>query len=118
MGSGLHVWFYWQFFTITVSYNSPQSVTVYDSLHSSPDYECLPFLCDWLGSDLRIGHFFSFRCPLINTLQLNTQLLNCLLNTLTKESLEFTYQLSFITSGGPNRGYHIEQLIVTLPLSR
>jgi hypothetical protein len=24
-------------------------------------------LRDWLGSDLRIGHFFSFRCPLVNT---------------------------------------------------
>jgi hypothetical protein len=30
------------------------------------------------GSDLRIGHFFSFRCPLVNTPQLNTQLLNSL----------------------------------------
>jgi hypothetical protein len=26
---------------------------------------------DWLGCDLRIGHFFSFRCPLVNTPQLN-----------------------------------------------
>jgi hypothetical protein len=23
--------------------------------------------CDWLGSDLRVGHFFSSRCPLVNT---------------------------------------------------
>jgi hypothetical protein len=30
--------------------------------------------CDWLGSDLRVGHFFSFRCPLANTPQLNTTL--------------------------------------------
>jgi hypothetical protein len=30
--------------------------------------------CDWLGSDLRIGHFFSFRCGLVNTPQLNTEL--------------------------------------------
>jgi hypothetical protein len=29
---------------------------------------------DWLGSDLRIGHSFSFRRPLVNTPQLNTQL--------------------------------------------
>jgi hypothetical protein len=29
----------------------------------------------WLRSDLRISHFFSFRCPLVNTPQLNTQLL-------------------------------------------
>jgi hypothetical protein len=26
-----------------------------------------PFAREWLGSDLRIGHFFSFRCPLVNT---------------------------------------------------
>jgi hypothetical protein len=25
-------------------------MTVYDSLHSLPDYECLLFRCDWLGS--------------------------------------------------------------------
>jgi hypothetical protein len=41
-------------------------MTVYDSLHSLLDYECLLFHCDWLGSDLRAGHFFSFRCPLVN----------------------------------------------------
>jgi hypothetical protein len=33
---------------------------------------------------------------LINTSQLDTQLLNCLLNFLTNESLEFTNELSFI----------------------
>jgi hypothetical protein len=38
-----------------------------DSLHSLLDYEGLFFHCDWLGSGLRIGHFFSFRCPLVNT---------------------------------------------------
>jgi hypothetical protein len=46
-------------------------------------------LRDWLGSDLRIGHFFSFRCPLVNTPYLNTQLLNCIPNSLTNESLKF-----------------------------
>jgi hypothetical protein len=34
--------------------------------------------CDWLGSDLRIGQFFSFRCPLVNAPQLNNELLNSL----------------------------------------
>jgi hypothetical protein len=43
MGSGLDDWIYWHFYTITVSYDSSQSMTVYDSLHSLPDYECLPF---------------------------------------------------------------------------
>jgi hypothetical protein len=29
-------------------------------------------LRDWLGSDSRVGHLFSFCCPLVNTPQLNT----------------------------------------------
>jgi hypothetical protein len=62
-------------------------MTAEDSLHSLLDYECLLFYSDWLGSDLRIGHFFSFRCPLVNIPQLNTEQLNCLLNSLTTESL-------------------------------
>jgi hypothetical protein len=38
------------------------------SLRSLLDYECLLFrVADWLGSDLRIGHFFSFLCPQLNT---------------------------------------------------
>jgi hypothetical protein len=41
MGSGLDGWIYWHFFTITTNYDSSQSMTVYDSLHSSLDYECL-----------------------------------------------------------------------------
>jgi hypothetical protein len=36
-------------------------VTSYDSVHSLLDYECLLFHCDWLGSDLRIGHFYRDR---------------------------------------------------------
>jgi hypothetical protein len=48
-------------------------VTVEDSLHSLLDYECLLFHCDSVGSDLRVGHFGSFRCPLANTPQLSTQ---------------------------------------------
>jgi hypothetical protein len=51
------------------------------SLHSLLDYKCLLFCRDWLGSDLRIGHFLSLRCPLVNTPQLNTEL-----------SSEFSYQ--------------------------
>jgi hypothetical protein len=42
-------------------------------------------LRDWLGSDLRIGHFFSFHSPLVHISQLNTALLNCLLNSLTNQ---------------------------------
>jgi hypothetical protein len=45
------------------------------------------FHCDWLGSDLRIGHFFSFHCQLVNTPQLNTQLLNSLTTALKDDCL-------------------------------
>jgi hypothetical protein len=55
--------------TTTTNYISSQS-----SLHFLLDYECLLFHCDWLGSDLRVDHFSSFRCPLVNTPQLNTEL--------------------------------------------
>jgi hypothetical protein len=48
-------------------------VTASNSLHSLLDYECLLFHCDWLGSELLVCHFFSFRCPLVDTPQLNTQ---------------------------------------------
>jgi hypothetical protein len=75
--------------TITTNYNSSQSMAAEDSLHSLLDYECLLFRCDWLGSDLRDGHFFRFRCSLVSTPQLNTQLLSSLatesLNSLTND---------------------------------
>jgi hypothetical protein len=61
-------------------------MTAYASLQSLLDHQCIPFRCDWLGSDLRVGHFFSFRCPLVNTPQLNTQLLNCVLTWTTTVS--------------------------------
>jgi hypothetical protein len=61
--------------TITTNYNSSQLMTAHDSLHSLLDYECLLICRGWLGSDLRIGHFFSFRCPLVSTPQPNSELL-------------------------------------------
>jgi hypothetical protein len=67
-------------------------------------------LRDGLGSDLRVGHFFSFRW-LLSPPQLNTRLLNCLLNCLTNESLEFTNEFSSITSGGTNSGHHAEEVV-------
>jgi hypothetical protein len=70
---------------ITISYNSSQSMTGQDSLHSLLNYECLHFHCDWLGSDLRAGHFFSFRCPLVSTPQLNTELNYWTLSSLTND---------------------------------
>jgi hypothetical protein len=46
-------------------------MAVSDLHHSLLDYERILFCCDWLGSELQIGHF---RCPLVNTSQLNTKL--------------------------------------------
>jgi hypothetical protein len=90
--------------TIIIDYNSWQSTTAQDSLHSLLDYECLLFYCDWLVSDLRVGHFFSFRCPLVDTPQLNTQLLNSLTIDLNDDSLtndfEWTESESYITTDG------------------
>jgi hypothetical protein len=45
-GSGFHDWIYWHFITITINYNSSQSMTDYDWLHSLLDHEHLPFHCD------------------------------------------------------------------------
>jgi hypothetical protein len=61
--------------SITITYNSSQSMTALDSLHSLQDYECLLFRRERLGSDLRIGHFFAFHYPVVNNPQLNNELL-------------------------------------------
>jgi hypothetical protein len=34
-GSGLDYWIYWHFFTITINYNSTESMTAKDSFHST-----------------------------------------------------------------------------------
>jgi hypothetical protein len=75
MGSGLDDWIYCHFFTITINCNN--SHTIHGCLRLAPFHIWLrasSFLRDWLGSDLQIGHFFSFRCPLVNTPQMNTEL--------------------------------------------
>jgi hypothetical protein len=46
MGSGLDVRIYWHFFTITINYDSSQSMSVYDLLHSLLDHEHVLFHCD------------------------------------------------------------------------
>jgi hypothetical protein len=48
MGCGFGDWIYWHFFTITSNYDSSQSMTVYDSLHSLLDHERLLFHRDEL----------------------------------------------------------------------
>jgi hypothetical protein len=82
--------------TITLNYNQLRQVTINDcdSFHSLLDYERLLFPCDWLGSDLRVGHFFSFRCPLVNTPQMNTQLNYWTMELLFEFSYDWTIELS------------------------
>jgi hypothetical protein len=46
MVSGLDDWIYWHFFTITVNYDSSQSMTVSDLLHCLLEHERLLFHCD------------------------------------------------------------------------
>jgi hypothetical protein len=48
----------------------------------------------WFGSDLRVGHFFTFRCPLVSTPQLNTQLLNSLTTRWLNWRTELFYELT------------------------
>jgi hypothetical protein len=67
-------------FTVTLNYNQLHQLTINACLKLTPFLTRIRmssfqsfFYCDWLGSDLRIGHFFSVRCPLANTPQLNTQ---------------------------------------------
>jgi hypothetical protein len=61
-----------------------------------------------VGSDLRVDHFFSFRSTLVSTPQLNTELLNCPLNSLVNESLEFTKELPFIIAREQNRDHRLQ----------
>jgi hypothetical protein len=51
-----------------------QQLTINDCLRLAPFLTGLrvsSLLRDWLGSDLRISHYFSFRYPLVSTPQLN-----------------------------------------------
>jgi hypothetical protein len=103
---------------IKIDYNSSQSMTVEDSFHSLLDYECLLFHCAQLGSDLRIGHFFSFFYPLVNTPQLNTtaiwltSLLRmtanwfCVYDWMTSESITCA---PFIPRCEPNIEHYLQQ---------
>jgi hypothetical protein len=43
MGSGFDEWIHWHFVAIKITDYSSQSMTVYGSLHSLLDYECLLF---------------------------------------------------------------------------
>jgi hypothetical protein len=85
-------------------------------LRSLLDYKCLLFFCDRLGSDLRIGHFFSFCCLLINTPQLNIQL-SLRMNLLTTPVQMLSHNgcltnAPFVSSSLS----HILQLMVSRPI--
>jgi hypothetical protein len=81
-------WIWW-LDLLALLYNSNQlwQLTINNCLRLCPflaGVRVSSLLRDWLCSNLRVGHFFSFRCPLVNTPQLNTELLNCLLNSLNE----------------------------------
>jgi hypothetical protein len=73
-------------------------MTAYDVLQSLLDYECLFFYCDWLGSDLRAGHFFSFRCPPVNTPQLNTSITTAIwLTSMNEFSFTNDFRINYVS---------------------
>jgi hypothetical protein len=74
-------------------------MTVYDSLLSLLDYKCLLFNCDETQTKNSCSH-----------IELPYEWIY--------DWIEFTNELSFITSGGLNSGHHLEQLTVIFPLSR
>jgi hypothetical protein len=88
-------------------------MTALDSLHSLLYYERLRSRCDWLVSDLRIGNFFHFRCPLVNTPQLNTQLLHFLttewLNSRKNSRIKDTWFSEPLSLNGLFRVYLLPQ---------
>jgi hypothetical protein len=96
----------------TINYNSSLLITALDSLHSLLDYERLLFYCVWLGSDSRVGHFYSFRCPLVNIPQLNTELSYEWLQLTPSVRLTFgSVTCPFIPLYEPNREHYLEHLV-------
>jgi hypothetical protein len=58
-----------------------------DSLYSLLHYECLLFSCDWIVSDLRIGHFF-YEWLTIHECWMTTHLrMNCRIRSKSKSKL-------------------------------
>jgi hypothetical protein len=105
MGSGLD-WIYWNFFTITINYNSSQSVTVQNSLHSLLDYKCLLFCVTDL---VLIYESVTPSASVVRWLAIHSWTLKFSLMSEWKN--DFTNNLSFFTLGGPMRGHHTEQSV-------
>jgi hypothetical protein len=112
MGSGFDDWIYWHFFTITVNYDSSQSMTVYDSLSSLLNYQCLPFcvtdlvlICESAISSASVVRWLTRHSW---TLELS----NCLLKSLTNEQIcihEWTlcYHFERTEQWPPHRTLHV-----------
>jgi hypothetical protein len=88
-GSGLDNWIYWHFYCNFLDCNQLQQLTISDCLKLAPfltglRVSSLPLWLTWFLFTSR-SLLFSFRCPLVNTPQLNTHLLNWLLNSLTPD---------------------------------
>jgi hypothetical protein len=99
MGSKLDDWIYWHFFTITINYNSSQSMTVYCSLHSLLNYECLLFHSD----EWRTKNSFRLNWTHLRT---NSNSALTLLSVLTCPP--------FYNFGELNRDHHLEQFVVIM----
>jgi hypothetical protein len=61
MGSGLDDWIY--LFKITINFDGPQSMSVYDSLHSLLDYECHIFYHDQWRTKNHCSHIELIQHP-------------------------------------------------------
>jgi hypothetical protein len=86
---------------ITTNVNSSQSVAAYTT-RSIPYWttSVFSFYCGRLGSDLRMGHFFSFPCQLVNNPQLNIQLLTNSLTTEIRLNQSQSQSRSYVTTDG------------------
>jgi hypothetical protein len=99
--------------TIIVNYNSLQSMTVYDSLHSLLDYEHILFCVTYMvliyelaTSLASVVHWLAFHSWTLNFSPVDYD------DFLTNEFmfLAFSRVLTFITLGELNRDYHFKQL--------
>jgi hypothetical protein len=92
-------WIYWHF---DYNCNKLYQTTINDCLRLAPflpRLRAFSLLRDWIGSDLPIDHFFSFRCRLLNTPQLNTELsYECRMIELSRELNWTELNSPFLTS--------------------
>jgi hypothetical protein len=100
--------------TVTLNYNQLQEFTFGDCLRLTavpPELGVSSLHCDWFGSDLRVGHFFSFRCPLVDTPQLSTQSRLQSDWLLVDEVITNQLRALFISWCGPKTEHSLEQFV-------